>query len=210
MDNSNPDYVEFNNEPIDSIVTITDSRPAEKSPSCIWCTIKHFLIAYLQLIILILFAVLIMVSCGLSISAFHRVSSHKHVSFSVGRRTNFIRPSSLPQVVTFDTAFHISEANISLSDGHFHCSTTGQYLFLVSALGSSNRLVVLCVYKNTERMACASADHTHYYNTAEESMLSQQVILQLEAGDKVYLRLEDGILKDSNDHYTSFTGILLE
>ncbi|XDV25729.1 hypothetical protein PO909_029597 [Leuciscus waleckii] len=89
--------------------------------------------------------------------------------------------------------------------GVFTAPLKGAYMFRVSVLGTGPTVAAASIFKNGERMVVAYArQHQDVLNS------SNGVVLILEVGDVVYVRLWSGArIFDNENNYNTFSGFLL-
>ncbi|KAL2091475.1 hypothetical protein ACEWY4_013738 [Coilia grayii] len=91
--------------------------------------------------------------------------------------------------------------------GIFTAPVRGVYLFSLFECSLSPQPASLSLHKN-EQMMVSVAKRRAQHEGAENG--SNGVVLQLEQGDQVYVRLwKDSWVYDSTGHYTTFSGVLL-
>ncbi|XP_067248905.1 complement C1q-like protein 4 [Chanodichthys erythropterus] len=89
--------------------------------------------------------------------------------------------------------------------GIFTAPLKGAYMFRVSAFGNGGTAASVFIVKNGQQMVIAHDNQPHY-----DLSSSNGVVLILEVGDVVYVRLVAGRrLYDSEKNYNTFSGYLL-
>ncbi|XP_070568379.1 complement C1q and tumor necrosis factor-related protein 9-like [Ptychodera flava] len=128
------------------------------------------------------------------------------IAFSVSR-TTALGVVSQHTPVTYQK-IHANMGNgINMGTGKFTCSVSGVYFFMISALRNYDNNMFLCLMKNDEKLPCIYVDHSA---DRENGSASNSVIINLQHGDEVWVRLASGYALYSNGHeFTTFTGYLL-
>ncbi|XP_070541973.1 complement C1q subcomponent subunit B-like [Ptychodera flava] len=130
------------------------------------------------------------------------------VAFSVVR-TSFLGPVSSDNTVIYNKVYSNVGNGYSSSTGKFTSSVNGVYFFMISGMRtrSDSHRMYICLMKNNEKLPCV------YVNTSglqQYGAASTSVIIDLEEGDEVWVRLSSGsVLYSSSEEYASFTGHLL-
>ncbi|XP_070541972.1 complement C1q and tumor necrosis factor-related protein 9-like [Ptychodera flava] len=130
------------------------------------------------------------------------------MAFSVVR-TSSLGPVSSHTTVIYNKVYSNVGNGYSSSTGKFTCSVSGVYFFMISGMRiySYSTNMYICLMKNNEKLPCVYVDDTggRKYGAASTS-----VIIDLEEGDEVWVRLGNGYaLYSDSDEYASFTGYLL-
>ncbi|XP_070581034.1 complement C1q and tumor necrosis factor-related protein 9-like [Ptychodera flava] len=129
------------------------------------------------------------------------------MAFSVAR-TSQLGPVSEHTAVIYDKVYANVGNAYDASIGKFTCSVSGVYFFMFSslrAITSSNLL--MCLMKNDTQLPCVYLKFSpqRIYGSASNS-----VIIDLQPGDEVWVRLYNGNSLYSNiDDFVTFTGYLL-
>ncbi|XP_070541974.1 complement C1q subcomponent subunit B-like [Ptychodera flava] len=130
------------------------------------------------------------------------------MAFSVVR-TSSLGPVSSHTTVIYDKVYSNVGNGYSSSTGKFTCSVSGIYFFMISGMRihSHSHFMYICLMKNNEKLPCV---YVHNSGQRHYGAASNSVIIDLEAGDEVWVRLGYGhaLYSDSNE-YASFTGYLL-
>ena len=128
------------------------------------------------------------------------------VYFYVQRSTHF-KTEGVP--ITFEvTRLNVGNA-MNAGSGIFTAPKSGIYFFSFSGIGGANSFIFPQLYLNGNLIGSGEADTE---STDYPTFILQSTI-QLNAGDQVSLKLRSdgtGFLLDSGDHYTHFTGWLLQ
>jgi len=122
------------------------------------------------------------------------------VAFHAQRASPYSRKGS---PITFERSLTNLGGGWGRTGSTFTCPLSGTYHFSWSALSSSNRELRLALVRSGEEVAASWADRDGY-QTASGSAL-----LNLRAGDKVWLELEEGEVYEpshSRRGYASFNG----
>ncbi len=135
--------------------------------------------------------------------------------FYVQRSSNF-HPQNTP--VTFDIVrINVGEA-MNAGSGIFTAPRTGKYFFSFSGVGymestGSDGDINLVLVFNNNNVGTARA---HFNQGINWQTYSLQATLNLQAGDQVWVKIgwednDDNVwLSDNGNHYTHFTGYLLQ
>ncbi|XDV25927.1 hypothetical protein PO909_029753 [Leuciscus waleckii] len=119
--------------------------------------------------------------------------------------SGYIGPFTTEITLTYRNVFtNIGNAYNPVT-GVFTAPLKGAYMFRVSVLGHGPTSAVVSIFKNEERMVM-TFDHQpqHWLNS------SNGVVLILEVGDVVYVRLWSGSrIYDDQYNYNTFSGFLL-
>ena len=128
------------------------------------------------------------------------------VYFYVQRSTDFT-------AVNVPIPFEVTRLNVgnamNTASGIFTAPKPGTYFFSFSGIGSVNSVLTLQLYLNNNVIGSGLADTT----SAALPTFTLQSTLQLNAGDQISLKfsnLRNGYLRDDGNHYTHFTGWLLQ
>jgi len=122
------------------------------------------------------------------------------VAFHAQRASAYSRKGS---PITFERSLTNLGGGWGRSGSIFTCPTSGTYHFSWSALSSSNRELRLALVRSGEEVAASWADRDGYQTA------SGSAILNLRAGDTVWLELEEGEVYEpshSRRGYASFNG----
>ncbi|XP_071501359.1 uncharacterized protein [Diadema antillarum] len=136
-----------------------------------------------------------------------RSGSSRKSAFSVARTRSMIGSSS-PQVVTFDHVFVNKGRDFVQGNGSFVCERAGYYFITFTFRSYDNFFLGVTLMKNEEVITAIYTD-AHDRNVME----SQSVMVHLERGDALYLRLGPserfGIHSDTKFKYVTFNGFLV-
>ncbi|XP_070543450.1 complement C1q tumor necrosis factor-related protein 3-like [Ptychodera flava] len=128
------------------------------------------------------------------------------IAFSVSR-TAALGPSSQHTPVTYQKIYTNRGNGLNMGSGKFTCSVSGVYFFMFSTLRNNVNDMFLCLMKNDEELPCIYVTHSASRNNGSAS---NSVIIDLQHGDEVWVRLGSGHALYSDDNeYTTFTGYLL-
>jgi len=122
------------------------------------------------------------------------------VAFHAQRASPYSRKGS---PITFERSLTNLGGGWGRSGSIFTCPASGTYHFSWSALSSSNRELRLALVRSGEEVAASWADRDGYQTA------SGSAILNLRAGDTVWLELEEGEVYEpshSRRGYASFNG----
>ena len=98
---------------------------------------------------------------------------------------------------------------MNAASGIFTAPKPGTYFFSFSGIGSVNSVLTLQLYLNNNVIGSGLADTT----SAALPTFTPQSTLQLNAGDQISLKfsnMRNGYLHDHGNHFTHFTGWLLQ
>ncbi|XP_061568265.1 complement C1q tumor necrosis factor-related protein 6 [Cololabis saira] len=133
----------------------------------------------------------------------------QYSAFSVGRRKS-LHSLEVYQTLVFDTVFVNLDGHFNMFDGKFLCRIPGIYFFNVNIHTWNFKETYVHIMQNeTERVIV-------YAQPSDRSIMqSQSLMLQLELGDEVYVRLykrerENAIYSDDVDIYITFNGYLVK
>ena len=128
------------------------------------------------------------------------------VYFYVQRSTHF-KTEGVP--ITFEvTRLNVGNA-MNAGSGIFTAPRAGIYFFSFSGIGSIDTVFVPRLYLNGNVIGSGSADMAG--SGVVEPTFTLQSTLQLKAGDQVSLKSGgSGYLYDNDNHFTHFTGWLLQ
>ncbi|XP_072180268.1 uncharacterized protein [Diadema setosum] len=136
-----------------------------------------------------------------------RSGSSRKSAFSVARTRSMIGSSS-PQVVTFDHVYVNKGRDFVQGNGSFVCERAGYYFITFTFRSYDNFFLGVTLMKNEEVITAIYTD-AHDRNVME----SQSVMVHLERGDALYLRLAPsdrfGIHSDTKFKYVTFSGFLV-
>ena len=97
---------------------------------------------------------------------------------------------------------------MNANTGVFTAPRTGVYFFLFSGLKDNTGTIMgVLLQVNGDRTGLAWADGA---NSPQKLTATVHATLTLQAGDKVTLTLDGGLYDNFQDHYTSYSGWLLE
>jgi len=125
---------------------------------------------------------------------------YQQVAFHAQRASAFSRKGA---PVAFERALTNLGGGWGRSGSIFTCPISGTYHFSWSALSSSNRELRLALVRSGEEVAASWADRDGYQTA------SGSATINLRAGDKVWLELEEGEVYEpshSRRGYASFNG----
>lgn len=131
-----------------------------------------------------------------------------HSAFSVGRRKSLHSLESY-QALVFDTVFVNPDEHFDMFKGKFSCHIPGIYFFNINIHTWNFKETYLHIMKNDTEQTIL------YAQPADRSIMqSQSVMLNLELGDEVWIRLykrerENAIYSDDVDVYITFNGYLI-
>uniref|UniRef100_A0A7N5KJV3 C1q and TNF related 6 n=2 Tax=Ailuropoda melanoleuca TaxID=9646 RepID=A0A7N5KJV3_AILME len=130
-------------------------------------------------------------------------------AFSVGRKTA-LHSSEGFQPLLFDTVFVNPDGHFDLAAGHFVAPLRGLYFFSLNVHSWNFKETYVHVVHNEEAAVIL------YAQPSDRSIMqSQSVMLALELGDRVWVRLfkherENAIYSDDVDTYITFSGHLIK
>ncbi|KAM6905677.1 complement C1q tumor necrosis factor-related protein 6 [Xenentodon cancila] len=130
-------------------------------------------------------------------------------AFSVGRRKSLHSLDAF-QTLVFDTVFVNLDGHFNMFDGKFVCRIPGIYFFNVNIHTWNFKETYLHIMQNNTERAIV------YAQPSDRSIMqSQSLMLQLELGDEVYIRLykrerENAVYSDDVDIYITFNGYLIK
>uniref|UniRef100_A0A3Q4ADS1 C1q domain-containing protein n=1 Tax=Mola mola TaxID=94237 RepID=A0A3Q4ADS1_MOLML len=130
-------------------------------------------------------------------------------AFSVGRRKS-LHSVETYQALGFDTVFVNLDEQFDMFRGKFVCRIAGIYFFNVNIHTWNFKETYLHIMKNDAEQAIV------YAQPSDRSIMqSQSVMVQLEQGDDVWIRLykrdrENAIYSDNVDVYITFNGYLIK
>eukprot|EP00066_Takifugu_rubripes_P012767 XP_011602033.1 PREDICTED: complement C1q tumor necrosis factor-related protein 6-like isoform X2 [Takifugu rubripes] len=133
----------------------------------------------------------------------------QHSAFSVGRRKSLHSLESY-QALVFDTVFVNLDHQFDMFRGKFACHVPGVYFFNVNIHTWNFKETYLHLMKNDEEQTIV------YAQPSDRSIMqSQSVMMELEQGDEVWVRLykrerENAIYSDDVDIYITFNGYLIK
>jgi len=128
---------------------------------------------------------------------------YQQVAFHAQRASSYSRKGS---PITFERSLTNLGGGWGRSGSIFTCPASGTYHFSWSALSSSNRELRLALVRSGEEVAASWADRDGYQTA------SGSAILNLRAGDTVWLELEEGEVYEpshSRRGYATFNGYRL-
>ncbi|XP_070563959.1 complement C1q subcomponent subunit C-like [Ptychodera flava] len=129
--------------------------------------------------------------------------------FSVARSTPILGQRDYV-VVTYDYAYVNVGGDMNLARGMFTCRIPGVYSFTVTALKDRWKFVAAQIMLNDQPQSRLYADNRDW-----EGLITQSVNLNLQVGNKVWVRLDkfseySGVaLHSNNKRHTSFSGHLV-
>ncbi|XP_070543123.1 complement C1q subcomponent subunit B-like [Ptychodera flava] len=123
-------------------------------------------------------------------------------------RTSTLGPVSGDTTVIYNKVYANVGNGYSLSTGKFTCSVSGVYFFMMSGMRRpTSHILYICLMKNNEKLPCV---YVHNSGQRQYGSASNSVIIDLQEGDEVWVRLSSGrALYSDNDEYATFTGYLL-
>lgn len=127
----------------------------------------------------------------------------------MGRRKSLHSLESY-QALVFDTVFVNLEHQFDMFKGKFACRVPGVYFFNVNIHTWNFKETYLHIMKNDEEQTIV------YAQPSDRSIMqSQSVMLELQQGDEVWIRLykrerENAIYSDNVDVYITFNGYLIK
>ncbi|KAI7803473.1 putative complement C1q tumor necrosis factor-related protein 6 [Triplophysa rosa] len=133
----------------------------------------------------------------------------QHSAFSVGRRKSLHSVDNY-QALIFDTIFVNSPEHFDMFAGKYRCHTPGIYFFNVNIHTWNFKETYLHIMQNESEKAIV------YAQPSDRSIMqSQSVMLSLQEGDEVWVRLykrerENAIYSDDVDIYITFNGYLIK
>ncbi|XDV25946.1 hypothetical protein PO909_029770 [Leuciscus waleckii] len=118
---------------------------------------------------------------------------------------NYIGPFTTEITLTYRNVFtNIGNAYNPIT-GVFTAPLKGAYMFRVSVFGRGPTVATADIFKNGERMVMA-----HEYQPQRDLNSSNGVVLLLEVGDVVYVRLLSGCrIYDDQNNRNTFSGFIL-
>jgi len=128
---------------------------------------------------------------------------YQQVAFHAQRASSYSRKGS---PITFERSLTNLGGGWGRSGSVFTCPASGTYYFSWSALSSSNKELRLALVRSGEEVAASWADRDGYQTA------SGSAILNLRAGDTVWLELEEGEVYEpshSRRGYATFNGYRL-
>ncbi|XDV25903.1 hypothetical protein PO909_029729 [Leuciscus waleckii] len=118
---------------------------------------------------------------------------------------DYIGPFTTEITLTYKNVFTNIGNAYNLITGVFTAPLKGAYMFRVSVFGIGPTQSAASIYKNGERVVSADA-----YQAKDFLNSSNGVVLILEVGDVVYVRLWSGTrIRDSYNNHSTFSGFLL-
>ncbi|XP_077997807.1 uncharacterized protein LOC144450919 [Glandiceps talaboti] len=135
-----------------------------------------------------------------------QVQQQPRVAFSVAKTTYIGRVSS-NTVIVYDKVYSNDGNGYNTSTGKFTCPVSGMYYFMISALRDNSNHLLVCLIKNTTTLPCI---YVHNSGGRQHGAASNSVIIDVDQGDEIWVRLSNGhaVLSNSNEFIT-FTGYLL-
>ncbi|XP_077997915.1 uncharacterized protein LOC144451031 [Glandiceps talaboti] len=135
-----------------------------------------------------------------------QVQQQPRVAFSVAKTTS-MEPVSSNQVIVYDKVYSNDGNGYNTSTGKFTCPVSGMYYFMFSGMRVQNAHELLaCLIKNTEQLPCIWVDDE---GTREHGAASTSVIIDLQQGDEIWVRLDShNALYSDAEEYNTFTGYL--
>ncbi|XP_010901442.1 complement C1q tumor necrosis factor-related protein 1 [Esox lucius] len=133
---------------------------------------------------------------------------NQNAAFSVGRRKS-LHSVDYYQALVFDTEFVNLGGHFDMFTGKFHCHVPGVYYFNVNIHTWNFKETYLHIMRNDREQAIV------YAQPSERSIMqSQSVMLPLELGDEVWVRMykrerENAVYSDDVDVYITFNGYLI-
>ncbi|XDV25797.1 hypothetical protein PO909_029654 [Leuciscus waleckii] len=133
----------------------------------------------------------------------------REIAFSAGLMKsdsgNYIGPFTTEITLTYRNVFtNIGNAYNPIT-GIFKAPLKGAYMFRISVFGIGPTSATASIYKNGERLVIADA-----YQAKDHLNSSNGVVLILEVGDVVYVRLWPNTrIYDSENNHNTFSGFLL-
>ncbi|KAM9745866.1 complement C1q tumor necrosis factor-related protein 6 [Menidia menidia] len=133
----------------------------------------------------------------------------QHSAFSVGRRKS-LHSLDAYQTLVFDTVFVNLHDHFDMFQGKFSCRVPGVYFFNLNIHTWNFKETYLHIMHNDAERAIV------YAQPSERSIMqSQSLMLELEPGDQVWVRLykrerENAIYSDDVDVYITFNGYLIK
>ncbi|XP_071491855.1 uncharacterized protein [Diadema antillarum] len=135
------------------------------------------------------------------------LDASRKVAFSVAATRSQYGTTGGPQVVQFQDVMENKGGYYLASNYTFLCAVPGWYYFTVSLRTVDNKYLGVLMMKNDDYLVGVSTDAS-----TRNTMESQSTIVELQAGDAVWLRLAPGekyaIFSDSY-RYSTFSGYLL-
>ncbi|ROL42918.1 Complement C1q tumor necrosis factor-related protein 1 [Anabarilius grahami] len=133
----------------------------------------------------------------------------QHSAFSVGRRKSLHSVDNY-QALIFDTIFVNTPEHFGMFAGKYRCHIPGIYFFNVNIHTWNFKETYLHIMQNDSEKAIV------YAQPSDRSIMqSQSVMLPLQEGDEVWVRLykrerENAIYSDDVDVYITFNGYLIK
>lgn len=133
----------------------------------------------------------------------------QYSAFSVGRQKSLHSLESY-QALLFDTVFVNMDDHFDMFKGKFICRVPGIYFFNINIHTWNFKETYLHIMQNDKEQAIV------YAQPSDRSIMqSQSLMLQLELGDEVWIRLykrerENAIYSDDVDVYITFNGYLIK
>ncbi|XP_070543124.1 complement C1q subcomponent subunit B-like [Ptychodera flava] len=123
-------------------------------------------------------------------------------------RTSILGPVSEDTTVIYNKVYANVGNGYSLSTGKFTCSISGVYFFMMSCMRHATpHNMYICLMKNNEKLPCVFVSNS---GQRQYGAASNSVIIDLQEGDEVWVRLSSGrALYSDNDEYATLTGYLL-
>ncbi|XP_070534643.1 complement C1q subcomponent subunit B-like [Ptychodera flava] len=130
------------------------------------------------------------------------------VAFSVAELSFISRITQSSRAVRYNKVHTNIGDGYSKSTGKFTCSIPGVYFFTISGVGENpHSEFYICLMKNDEQLPCA---HAGNFQTEQGGSASNSVIVTLQRGDTVWVKLHEGFaLYGSSTQLSTFTGYLL-
>lgn len=133
----------------------------------------------------------------------------QYSAFSVGRQKSLHSLESY-QALLFDTVFVNMDNHFDMFKGKFICRVPGIYFFNINIHTWNFKETYLHIMQNDKEQAIV------YAQPSDRSIMqSQSLMLELELGDEVWIRLykrerENAIYSDDVDVYITFNGYLIK
>lgn len=111
------------------------------------------------------------------------------------------------QVIKYDRILTNIGSGYDSRTGHFTAKETGIYHFSITAMGLSGAVLNLNLVKNGQRLEEIHSDGSNLHGYAEGS---ENIILHLTSGDKIWIIFSYGRNYIHGSNHNSFSGFLIK